>query len=581
MLAQIYSFDSVLHIFIYYTAILSIFFYVIYYNRDGIFSCFSDFKKRYLGILAVVLLIYISFIFFSDIPYIGNVAGWELNWVAKGYASGDYIFIEHGTFTPYLLSISFYIFGVSVSVIKNFYISLAVASAFLVFIVAYLVSQDEKISLLSTLVFILAPIGAHFMVFTGGRTTTAVFSFTLMLVCFILSLKIKRPSGFLLGLTSLLIAGNTQLDLMVFLPLYVVIYFYMKSDLIHKNTIKIFIFLLVFALFSFHYIAHAVALQNVNQNTARDNLISKYRSKLDINNSRFKAISNYLLNDLPETSAHKSSFSFSYFFINLLVFIKSWFFESLTLLILLILGSIASYKEKYVKIFLLIFITYSIVHMLYLYPYGPRFMVIKLPIVSIVSSFGVASLIRSKGHKYDLCAPLKVLTVLSIFAVSTLLVGSAVAFKERPGQWYDDVNLAKSLVEKTGDDCVITEIPRFEVILNFFKNKNSATSFHNLRSMDNKQLDYLYSGKLNISYFSQSQEFSNQRDIIKNFIDDKDDVYIFLEDDCKYHWMSVEYKTEPGYYICKYLFENYRTKKIPFNTERKEEFTLYKLLSKR
>jgi 4-amino-4-deoxy-L-arabinose transferase-like glycosyltransferase len=120
---------------------------------------------------------------------------------------------------PFLISIAFFLFGISEIVARHLAIFLASLSVFLVYLSSYLLFKKNEIALFSSLILALLPI--HIL-WSPTMTADLTFSFFVSFLLFfiVLSSKSEDLKIQLLSLLALVLATQAKSEGMVLIPLY-------------------------------------------------------------------------------------------------------------------------------------------------------------------------------------------------------------------------------------------------------------------------------------------------------------------------------------------------------------------------
>lgn len=130
---------------------------------------------------------------------------------------------------PFLISIPFLIFGYSDLVASHFMILLSSLSVVFVFLSAYLLFEDKRIAIFSSLVLALLPVHILWSVTSSADVTFSFFT-SLVLFFSILSSKSNDLRIHAIALLALSLAVQAKTESIVLIPLYFITQIIMKRD---------------------------------------------------------------------------------------------------------------------------------------------------------------------------------------------------------------------------------------------------------------------------------------------------------------------------------------------------------------
>jgi hypothetical protein len=151
---------------------------------------------------------------------------------------GNLVVPKHPAGVPFILSVSFILFGVSDQVAMYTNIFYGSASVILIFMVGYLVSGREDIGLYASLFFSLVPIHVRYSgtVLLGP---VSVFFQLLTVMFFLLSLRINRRSMWFLFFLALGYTLQTRPECILLIVLFISGYFMMRPQDLKKANISL------------------------------------------------------------------------------------------------------------------------------------------------------------------------------------------------------------------------------------------------------------------------------------------------------------------------------------------------------
>jgi len=156
---------------------------------------------------------------------------------------------------PFLISIAFFLFGISEIVARHLAIFLASLSVFMVYLSSYLLFKKNEIALFSSLILALLPI--HIL-WSPTMTADLTFSFFVSFLLFfiVLSSKSEDLKIQLLSLLALVLATQAKSEGIVLIPLYFLSQFFLNQKYlatVHNKSYYLFVFL-SFILLSIYFL---------------------------------------------------------------------------------------------------------------------------------------------------------------------------------------------------------------------------------------------------------------------------------------------------------------------------------------
>jgi hypothetical protein len=160
---------------------------------------------------------------------------------------------------PFLISVAFFLFGISEIVARHLAIFLASLSALLVYLSSYLLFKKNEIALFSSLILALLPIHILWSP-TMAADLTLSFFVSFLLFFIILSSKSKDLKIHLLSLFALVLATQAKSEGIILIPLYFLSQFLLSKRYLIMLNNKVyflsvffsFIFLSIYFLHTFH-----------------------------------------------------------------------------------------------------------------------------------------------------------------------------------------------------------------------------------------------------------------------------------------------------------------------------------------
>lgn len=163
------------------------------------------------------------------------------------------------TGTPFIFSISFFLFGINNYHAIYTFVVLGSLSILLMFLLAYLLSRREDIALYSSLAFAMYP---PYIAWSGSASTITpgIFFLLLTLISFLLYFRTGTYRIYLLAVLSLAYAMQIRPELVLLLPLILVMHLLFDKNL--KKMIKDYRFWSTWIVFSLFFISFLLQLKN-------------------------------------------------------------------------------------------------------------------------------------------------------------------------------------------------------------------------------------------------------------------------------------------------------------------------------
>lgn len=260
-----------------------------------------------------------------------------------------------------ILALAFRIFGLNPLVASLLNLFLATSSIFLVFILAQIVFDNEKISLASSFIYAFTPIVLVFTSLRMGDPTTVGFFLLLFVIVAILSFRYHRFSLHVLTLALFALTTHTKPEYFILIFSYIFCFVVFK-EYIHFSPKEIIILIILFFLFSLPFFisnihfreAYASGWCGSPSQTLHDGKVHSYShfitEPLDkiirfLANGRLSI--NYLIYDIPN-------------------FIKFWFSKGFSFVFLFIIFGFLLAFRKYKKESLFILSSFLSISTVYL-----------------------------------------------------------------------------------------------------------------------------------------------------------------------------------------------------------------------
>lgn len=168
---------------------------------------------------------------------------WEYVWVAERMNNGEpLIDIGHPRGYSFLLAVIFLLFEANYANIVAYNILISSFTSVMVFLITYLISKNEYISLLSALTFSFLPTSIFFSQYCSAEISS-VFFLGLTSVIFLISLDVKKTRMMTLALLLLVFSITMRLENTMFIPLFLLGYIpFLKKNEFKKLIIPVSIF---------------------------------------------------------------------------------------------------------------------------------------------------------------------------------------------------------------------------------------------------------------------------------------------------------------------------------------------------
>jgi len=324
--------------------------FFLWLNRKIFLDLFKHVKKRYLWILLVVVIIFVilcaskglNFRFFN-----ASDSEWaELN-VARNFLLGNkYAFkpLVDRVVSPLLLAFGLRLFGMNPLVASVLNLVLGALSIVLVFILAQIVFRDERVSIMSSLLYAFTSYTFVFTAVRMGDPTTVGFFMLLFAISTILAFRHHHFNLHILALICFVLTSQVKLEYFVLIFPYIICFMLFK-EYRYLSLKKILVLVVLFCVLSapffisnshFKSSTESGWCGNPSQTFHNGKIYSYALPLLDPLNKSLKFLAN-------------GRFSFNYLFYDIPNFISFWFSRRMALLSLAVLGGILLSFKKHKK----------------------------------------------------------------------------------------------------------------------------------------------------------------------------------------------------------------------------------------
>jgi hypothetical protein len=157
---------------------------------------------------------------------------------------------------PFLLSIPIFLFGLNYSVISHFMIFLSSLSVVFVFLSSYLLFNDKKVAIFSSLVLALLPVHILWSV-TSSADVTFSFFISFLLFFSIIAFQSNDIKIHAISLLALALATQTKAESIILIPLYFLTQFINKKNYLKMFEKRSYVFAIILSfLLMFIYFLH-------------------------------------------------------------------------------------------------------------------------------------------------------------------------------------------------------------------------------------------------------------------------------------------------------------------------------------
>lgn len=288
-------------IFLFVNFLLIIFSFVINFNT--IKKAFSKIKRNTWFLLIAVFLIAIFLrtfvapsthrVFFDEDIYLDigkeiliNNEGSLCNY-GFGNECYEYDLMKWPNGFPFLLAVTYFFLGISEAVAFGLTILLGSLTPVLVFLTAYLLTKNEKVSLFSALFFTLVPVHIIWSATTAAEPIFVFFT-SLAAFCILLSFESNDWKSHLLALSSLAYAVQIKAEGLLLFPIFGLMFLLLDKNLFKKLEEKK--FLLLWIIFFALLVPYFVHMNNAFETEAWGSSGEKFALKYAQENIPINAI---------------------------------------------------------------------------------------------------------------------------------------------------------------------------------------------------------------------------------------------------------------------------------------------------
>jgi len=341
--------------------------YISFINRKLFLDLLRPINKKYFIVLLAIITLFVilcsfqglNFKFFNECD-----AEWKELCVARNFLLGDthaFNQLYDRVTSPLLLALGFRIFGFNPLVASILNLVLGTLSIVLIFILAQLIFNNAKVSLISALIYAFHP---YMLIYTSvrmGNPTTVGFFMLLFVISAILAFKYHRFSLHISTIVFFALASQVKLEYFVLIFPYFICFLLFK-EYRYFSFRKIIIWIALFFILSAPFF-----IGNMIFRLTTVSGWCGYPSQTFHNGEIYSYTIPFLV---PLDKALKflanERFSFSYMFYDMPNFMNFWFAKKMGLLSLIIISGFVLSLKKHRKEGIFLLLTFCFISTVYL-----------------------------------------------------------------------------------------------------------------------------------------------------------------------------------------------------------------------
>jgi len=398
--------------------------FLMWLNRKVFFDIYISISRKskiLLFLIVAVFSIVVAINGFNFKVFIPSDEEWELLRQAKELLSGGQVFhyLRYGIVYPTLLAFGFLLFGVNPLVASVMNFVFGIMSIFLLFTITQLLFKNEKISLISALIYAFSPLFYIFTTLQMGFPSTVNFFLLLFVLVSVLSFQKHKVSLYALSLILIAVTAQIKPEYFVLIVPYGLCFLFFKEYLHIRMPNILFLIILFIFICAPYFIQNTIFKESYNSGWC----------------SAFSMVGNtpvysHLITEYVDPVIKKlinNRFSINYFIYKIPSFFQFWFFRSLAFITPLFILGIVSAAKKHIRftIYLLsIFFSITLVYLADCPVYDTRYVFPTFGLVIIFFGVGINFLINfidGRGNGNSLIK--KVLLILfSLLMISCLYI---------------------------------------------------------------------------------------------------------------------------------------------------------------